>query len=146
MLLGERRKKKERSNDVYVVNTGRRRRGEGEGLGDGCRMECALLCAGKSPVLPCCSRLKKRSPPVTEIGIFFFFFFFNEGLRVASRALPSRSSIWLALEKKKSQERSVYLHIFYFEYRVFGMPRLASKVSSEQNMQICAGRLEPWDH
>lgn len=108
-------------------------------------MEYALLCADKSPVLPCCSRLKKRSPPVTEIGIFFLFFLFNEGLRVASRALPSRSSIWLALEKKRPREICVPPY-FYFEYRVFGMPRLASKVSSEKNMQICAGRLKPWDH
>lgn len=46
---------------------------------------------------------------------------------------------------KNYGERSVYLYIFHFEYRVFGMPRLASKVSSEQDMQICAGRLEPWD-
>lgn len=57
------RKKKEGSNDVYVVNTGGGRRGSGGGVGGGCRMEYALVCAGKLPVLPRCHRCKKDLRP-----------------------------------------------------------------------------------
>lgn len=62
------REKKRRDLTMYLLSI---REGEGEvagggggwGVGGGCRMEYALVCAGKLPVLPRCYRRKKDLRP-----------------------------------------------------------------------------------
>lgn len=65
-----------------------------------------------------------------------------------SRAFPSVHNPWPgARNRKKTTERDLCTSIF-FSFRMPGYSAcqgLPAKVSSEQDMQICAGRLEPWN-